>query len=302
VDVARVWAVAVPLTLAAVTGCSLFDDDDAATPDDDTAAAEVETVGTYGVETQSLTLVDDSRPTPAYGGQPEQPQRTVVTDVWLPAGGDGSFPLIVFNHGQQGEPAQYAPSFERWASAGYVVAAPRHPLTVRGGPGAVFVDDMMGEIGDVPFVITAVAEELGERVDGDRVAVAGHSSGAIVAYAVGFNTCCHDDRVDAVLTEALIRLPFDEYAPELRGTPVLFVVGTADAQPSVDSQAAYDSSEAPRFLLGVEGGNHSAMYRDGPEAGPVADAALAFFDLSLKDDQDAVGVLQSLPGMQADPG
>ena len=47
-----------------------------------------------------------------------------MTDVWYPDDADGPFPLIVFNHGQQGEPQQYAPSFEAWAGADYVVAAP----------------------------------------------------------------------------------------------------------------------------------------------------------------------------------
>jgi fermentation-respiration switch protein FrsA (DUF1100 family) len=292
---ARLWAVAVALGLAASAGCSIFSGS--------AAEPEVAPAGTHAVETQSFTFVDDSRTTPSYAAQPELPERTVVTDVWLPAGDEGSFPLIVFNHGQQGDPGQYATSFERWASAGYVVAAPRHPLTVRGGPGAVFVDDFEGELGDVPFTITAIGDELGDRVDMDHIAVAGHSSGAIVAFAVGFNTCCHDDRVDAVLTEALFNVPFDgEYAEELRGTPVLFVHGTTDPHPFADSQAAYDSSEPPRFLLAVESGSHSEIYRDAPEAGPIADAALAFFDFALKDDADAVEVLRSLPGMQADPG
>lgn len=292
---ARLRAVAVALVLAAAGGCSFFSGDE--------AEADVAPAGTYAVESQSLTFVDDSRPTPSYGPLAEQPQRTIVTDVWLPSGADGPFPLIVFNHGQQGDPGQYATTFERWASAGYVVAAPRHPITVRGGPGGVFIDDFMGEIEDVPFTITAVGDELGDQVDLDRVAVAGHSSGAVVAFAVGFNTCCHDDRVDAVFTEALFNVPFDgEYGAELRGTPVLFVHGTADPHPIGDSQAAYDSSEAPRFLLPVESGSHSEMYRDGPEAGPIADAALAFFDLALKDEAAAGDVLQSLPGIQADPG
>ena len=121
--------------------------------------------------------------------------------VWYPDGADGPFPLIVFNHGQQGEPHQYAPQgVPGMGGRGYVVPAPRHPLTVRGGPGALFANDILGEIGDVPFTITSIGEELHDLVDMDSIAVAGHSSGAIVASQVGFNTCCHDDRVDAVST------------------------------------------------------------------------------------------------------
>ena len=52
--------------------------------------------------------------------------------------------------------------------AGYVVAAPRHPLTVRGGPGAQFAHDVEGELGDVPFVVTSIDDELSDLADVDH--------------------------------------------------------------------------------------------------------------------------------------
>jgi fermentation-respiration switch protein FrsA (DUF1100 family) len=266
-------------------------------------AVPISEPGSFEVTAESFTFVDDERATPAFGASPAQPTRTVVTDVWYPADAEGPFPLIVFNHGQQGEPQQYLLAFERWASAGYVVAAPRHPLTIRGGPGAQFVNDMVGEVGDVPFTISRVDDELGSMVDVGSVAVAGHSSGAVVAFAVGFNTCCHDDRVDAVVVESLFNVPFDgEYSEDLHGTPVLFVHGTADVNPIDQSRTAFDQAGSPKFLLAIEGGNHSEMYRDGPEAGPIADAALAFFDLTLKGDGASEDELVAIAGMQADPG
>jgi hypothetical protein len=80
--------------------------------------------GPYRVGTRSVRFVDETRPTPAFGASPGKDTRTLVTDIWYPARGDphaapasdapaadGPFPVIVFNHGQQGEPQQYAPSF-----------------------------------------------------------------------------------------------------------------------------------------------------------------------------------------------
>lgn len=265
--------------------------------------AEPVATGTYGVATDSFTFVDDERVTPAFGTLAEQPTRTIVTDVWYPDGVDGPFPLIVFNHGQQGEPQQYAPAFETWASAGYVVAAPRHPLSVRGGPGALFAHDIYGEIGDVPFTITMVGEELSGLVDMEHIAVAGHSSGAIVSLAVGFNTCCHDDRVDAILTGSARIIPFDgEYSADLRGTPVLFVHGTRDVSPIAESQRAFDAATAPRFFYTVEGGDHSDMFRSALQAPLFAAAGLEFFDLTLKGDDEAVDALAAFPGMVVDAG
>jgi fermentation-respiration switch protein FrsA (DUF1100 family) len=272
-----------------------------------------ETTGPYGVGWRAVTFVDETRTTPAFGASPAQDTRTLVTDLWYPAEGDpnaapsadapsaeGPFPLIVFNHGQQGEPQQYAPSFESWARAGYVVAAPRHPLTVRGGPGGQFVNDIDGELGDVPFVITSIDKELSDLADTDHLAVAGHSSGAIVAFGVAFNTCCHDDRVDAVLVEALVNVPLDgEYASELKGTPVLFMHGDADPVPLAAAHTTFEAAEPPKYFFPIQGGDHSNMYRGGPPVPFVAAAALAFFDRHLKDRDEALDTLEGFPGIEA---
>jgi alpha-beta hydrolase superfamily lysophospholipase len=274
-----------------------------------------ETRGPYAVGTRSMTFVDEERGTPAFGATPAQPTRTVVTDLWYPADGNpdvpaaadapaanGPFPVIVFNHGQQGEPQNYAPSFEAWARAGYVVAAPRHPLTVSGGPGAQFVHDIEGELGDVPFVITKIDDELDDLADVGHLAVAGHSSGAIVAFGVGFNTCCDDDRVDAVLVEALTSIPLDgEYASDLKGTPVLFMHGEGDLVPIAEAHATFETAEPPKYFLPIPGGDHSNAYRSGPSAPLVAEAALAFFDRHLKDRDEAGDTLGGVPKIEAVP-
>lgn len=279
-------------------------------------SASQKTTGPYAVGTRSLTFVDTARATPAFGDVPALPNRKLVTDIWYPAEGDpsaatvadapaahGTFPLIVFNHGQQGDPQQYTTAFEMWTRAGYVVAAPRHPITVTGGPGGHFVDDIPGELGDVSFVIDHLVDELGDLVDADHLAVAGHSSGAIVAYGVGFNTCCHDDRVDAVLVEALLKIPLDgTYAKDLKGTPVMFLHGTADEYPIAQAKAEFAAASAPKFFVTIEGGNHSEDFRVGPRAELAAKAALAFFDLELKGRGSALATIRGIAGMEAVPG
>ena len=270
----------------------------------------VETTGPYRVGTRTATFVDDTRPTPAFGGTPAAPNRTVVTDIWYPAAGnpddapvadapaaDGPFPLVVFNHGQQGEPQLYAPSFEVWARAGYVVAAPRHPLTVGGGPGAVFADDAQGEIGDVAFVIDSIDEKLSDLADVDHVAVAGHSSGVLVTFTTTFEDCCHDDRIDAALLEGT-PVPLGQQSAGLAGTPVMFVQGDADPTPPAVPHAAYDAADSPKVFLTVPGGDHSGIYRDAPAAPDVARAALAFLDWQVKGRDGALDTLENTPGIE----
>jgi alpha-beta hydrolase superfamily lysophospholipase len=273
-----------------------------------------DTSGPYRVGTREYTFVDKERPTPAVGGQPELPDRTLVTDVWYPAEGDakaaarpdapfadGPFPLIVFNHGQQGAPEEYALSFETWARAGYVVVAPRHPITVRGGPAgpfAKFTDDLQGEIGDVPFVIDAAERELGDVVDTDEVAVAGHSSGAIVAFANGFDPCCADDRVNAVLVEGLVSTALGrDPKDEVDDIPVMFLHGTEDPYPIDKARADFDRVDSEKVFVTLEGGDHSEAYRTGVIAERASAAALAFFDDVLKNDSERLDDLESMKGI-----
>jgi fermentation-respiration switch protein FrsA (DUF1100 family) len=272
----------------------------------------LERTGPYRVGTRALTFVDDTRETPAFGDSPAQDTRTVVTELWYPAAGDpdgapladapeadGPFPVIVFNHGQQGEPQQYAASFESWARAGYVVAAPQHPVSVRGGPGGQFGHDIEGELGDVPFVIASIDEDLSDLADVDHLAVAGHSSGAVVAFGTAFNTCCHDDRVDAVLVQALVNVPLaGEYAPGLQGTPVMFMHGDADPTPPAEAYTTFEAAEPPKYFLTIAGGDHSNVYRSGEQAPLVAAAALAFFDLHVKGRDEALDTLEDLSGIE----
>lgn len=263
--------------------------------------------GPYNVGTRSLELLDDSRPTPAFGAQPALDTRTVVTDVWYPAEGqpsdattpdappaEGPFPLLVFNHGQQGEPQQYAITLRLWAEAGYVVAAPRHPLSIKGGPGAQFIEDVQGEIGDVPFVITQVGEQLSDLVDLDHVGLAGHSSGAIISLAVGFNTCCQDDRVDAVVMEAGIEFPLEgEYFTDDDAPAIFFLSGDNDGDRTSGRQL-FEKATRPKLFLTIKGGDHSVIYREGAPADLVARATLAFFDRYVKDRDGAMDELQSV--------
>jgi fermentation-respiration switch protein FrsA (DUF1100 family) len=275
----------------------------------------VEATGPYQVGTRSVTFVDDSRPTAAFGSFPGAPNRTLVTDFWYPAEGDpaaapapdakaadGPFPLILFNHGQQGAPEQYALSFQTWARAGYVVAAPRHPLTIKGGPGALFVDDIDGALGDVPFVVKSIDDQMSDLVDVDHLVLAGHSSGAIVAFGDAFNTCCHFDDPDAVLLESLTPIPLSgEYSNRLKGTPVLFMHGDTDTLQLANAHATFEDQKSPKYFLTIAGGDHSQVYRDSPQTQMVSDTALAFFDRYVKGRGKAGDTLKATSGIEADP-
>src|SRR5205807_2141028 len=112
-----------------------------------TASAPALAIGTtYPVGTSSATFVDTSRSTSPNGSFAGAPSRTLPTQFWFPAASDGSpdradgpYPLVLFSHGYDVTPHFYAPLLERWAAAGYVVAAPTYPILSGSDGGATDV-------------------------------------------------------------------------------------------------------------------------------------------------------------------
>ncbi|QYG91490.1 hypothetical protein HC251_02920 [Iamia sp. SCSIO 61187] len=309
------------LALAAV-GCS--DDGDGTTAEgtapasddpsttaagsDATTAAPAEgaasPLGTYEVSEARRTWVDTTRTTPAHGGQPELPERTLDVVVYAPEGEPGPWPLIVFGHGSSRAGDHYEGTLSAWASAGYVIVAPDFPLSSEGTPGGTKFDEVENQTGDVSFLIdTALAdlgpdggdEELGGIVDAERIGVGGQSFGAITALSVGFNACCADPRIDVVTEFAGIWFPLssEEQDPSTTDRPLLMFHGGADTGPdtatpiSAALMAWEDVIDAPGGFITLTDAVHDDGYFDGPVddwGTVVTEATLAFYDAHLKDD------------------
>ncbi len=94
--------------------------------------------------------------------------------------------------------------------------------------------DYENQPADVCFVIDELLalpddDPLAGHVDGDAIAAAGHSLGAITTIGVGLNSCCDDDRLDAAVELSGIRAPFpDGEFDDLTRVPFLAVHGAKD--------------------------------------------------------------------------
>ena len=117
--------------------------------------------------------------------------RGIDLQVKVTAPADGNnLPVIVFSHGNAWSMDGYEPLVDRWAAAGFVVVQPTHLDSRRHGIG--FDDPRFATVWRVRIAdLHAVLDGLGDildqvsglpaRVDRDRVAVAGHSWGAMTA-------------------------------------------------------------------------------------------------------------------------
>jgi len=222
----------------------------------------------YPLGSLTFDVTDPHRPTLARGGVPFHEGRDLPTLVVYPAalnGGPlpGPWPLVVFAHGYATTPDTYLPLLDAWASAGYVVAAPFLPGE-RGDIGAAPVhSDVANEPDDLSDVISAMLSPAAPAplvglADPTRVAVAGHSDGAMAVAALTLNSAHHDARIKAALI-----LSGDTYnvAGGTYGTtpniPVLIVQGTAD--PVNNPSSAYRLwavARAPKALLWMLGAGH----------------------------------------------
>ena len=212
--------------------------------------------------------------------------RVLRTVIWMPSS-PSKVPAVVFSHGLNGTPESFGPLLNAWASAGFAVIAPAYPNTTRSAP-RLDVYDVLNQPADASFVLSQVlAGPLGKRIDGDRLAAAGHSAGAITT--VGLFTAARDARLHAGIVLAGSGLGF---GTAFTGAPasLLFVHGDADPLVSYASgKATYDVVPWSKAMLTVPGGNHNDPYlRPGtPSFTEVQSLTLTFLRLELYGDASA---------------
>ena len=268
----------------------------------------------FAVGIHVVRLTDHSRSVRLPDGQ--FVPRTLLTDVRYPALGTpgqmdlrdapaarsaGPFPLIVFAHGFAVTPATYTWLLQGWAAAGFVVAAPKFLLESSDAPGGPTESDLGNEPSDMSFVITrmlaaaaAPAPPLRGLVGPTRIAVAGHSDGAIAALAAVYSTKFRDARVAAAVIMSGATLDwFGHYFP-IGSAPLLAIQGTADTtNPRSITERYFKRARRPKLLLRLLGAGHLAPYTtDLRDLAIVERESIAFLDTYLRRGGTLGGMLE----------
>ena len=308
------WCAAVVLALVAVacTGRGASDGGGTAGPTSaqtttSSAPTAPTTVAADRVVHVTETFVDPSRPTVAAGEQ-LAPDRTLVTEIYLPPG-DAPAPLLVFSHGLNGHPRKFTELLTAWARAGFAVAAPAFPLTNDEIGRPADVADYTNQPADVSFVIDRVLElaaadsgPLAGRIDPERIGAAGLSLGAGTTYGLVFHPCCRDERIDAAMIMAGLRFPFEGGELDLSGVPVMFLHGTGDpALPYEDTAEAYAVAAPPKIFVTLVDGGHAPPFEDSPSPFDelVPEITTDFWRWTLGGDEPALERLRGagVPGL-----
>jgi dienelactone hydrolase len=244
------------------------------------------------VKRVTLTLVDESRPTPANGDYAGAPDRTLETVVSFPKGTTKKHPvpLVVYATGIGGTATNYADMYEHWVQAGYMVAAPTFPLSSEDAPGGTTASDLSNQPADLSFVLDEVLRLNAQRgsdlfglVEPSRIGVVGKSLGALTVMDLIFNPAHHDDRFTAVVSLTGLATggaDFETYTP-----PLLLVHGDADETvPYRGSEEAYARAQSPKFFVTIAGATHSSAFHgaDDPPSIAVVKTVTDFLDTYLK--------------------
>src|SRR5262245_6711723 len=276
--------------------------------------------GRYAVGLSTVRMTD-----------PARADRTLTVDIWYPADGRseaptasidliftrlalpgvlaspaaarGSFPLVVFSHGNGGVRFQSWFLLRALASHGFVVAAPDHagntaldaiagtsdPIGVaaanRPRDASFVIDQMLGRDGDPD-------DPLHGRIDERNIAVAGHSFGGFTALATaaGFVDYRPDPRVDAIVPIAPATGFGDEQLASV-DVPTLLMGGTSDTVVPIEPGIvrAWDLIPArPEYRVDLEAAGHNSFtnvcdIRDAYVAAGVGQPILGFVEEQAED-------------------
>jgi dipeptidyl aminopeptidase/acylaminoacyl peptidase len=217
----------------------------------------------------------------------ETPGRTLKVSVRYPPKATGPYPLFLWLHGLDADPDYFASYLDAWASAGYVVAAPEFPGTsVHASP--TEFDDYVNQPADVTAVLDRLLDDANDPesalyglVAPDRIAVGGHSLGAVTAEGLTEESCCVDRRIRAAILIDYGPEPFPQSTRVRGGLPQLVVHGELDTTfPLSDGVDAYQRARGPKALVVLPGVGHTPFRTTARDR--LVAVTTAFLNFALK--------------------
>lgn len=226
-----------------------------------------------------LAFTDTTRAIKASMGFAGSAERRLEVLLWQPAA-PGPRPLAIYCHGTDAAADNATWLAEALAAQGWLVAAPFFPLTSRAthtrvqGPD---ISDAGEQVKDVSFLIGALLADpdRGPRIDPARIAVIGHSLGAITTWFATHGATTRDPRIRAAVMlgagdpEVMAgtgQIGVEPAGPVTGNTPSLLVTAEKDlfSRMMGPHGTAFARLAAPKYEVTIAGGVH-VWFHDGDE-------------------------------------
>jgi hypothetical protein len=199
-------------------------------------------------------------------------------------------PVIVWaNGGCFRSDFTWAPLYERWAAAGFVVLALAESPT-----GGAFAQSTVADHGALIDWALEQSEYAG-MLDAERVIAAGNSCGGITALGLA----AEDDRVSAVfvLSGSSSVAGANVAVIDAVKVPVGYVVGGSEDIASANANADYEqlADGVPAMIVSRSSGDHITVSTDATVLPQVAEIGLLWMDLALYGTPEAAEALAADP-------
>jgi dienelactone hydrolase len=259
--------------------------------------------------TSTLTFTDPTRGTVARPPLPATSTRILRTTIRVPDGA-GPWPLVVFGHGFDADPATYTALLDGLARAGFVVAAPDFPGSSRALPGRPDERDLQDEPCDLLVVAGQVqaaaagSGPLAGRVRVGAVGLAGQSDGATAAAYAALDPTCPGPPVAAVVAFSARPAPVRDGIDPASEPALLAVTGSADdVNRPAETRALFDEVPQRAWLLTVDGEGHLSPSTTSPHLEAITAVAVDVLLGALDHDAAAFDRIEadgSRPGLTLD--
>ncbi|MBU6269490.1 MAG: hypothetical protein KGN34_18235 [Sphingomonadales bacterium] len=226
-----------------------------------------------------LAFTDTTRGIRASAGFAGSADRRLDVLAWTPAT-PGPWPLAIYCHGTDGAADNATYLAEALAADGWLVAAPFFPLTSPAthtritGPD---ISDAGEQVRDVRFLIDALLADpaWSPRIDAGRIAVLGHSLGAITAWFAAYGQHTRDPRItaavmlgagDPAVMAQTGQIGLEHAGPVAGNTPALLVTAEKDlfSRMMGPPGTAFPRLPAPKAEVTIAGGVH-VWFHDGDD-------------------------------------
>ncbi len=267
-------------------------------------------------------------------------QRVVPVKIYSPRNGNSPFPIIIFSHGLGSSRDVYGYLGRHWASHGYVSVHLQHagsdaavweksPVSQRMEllqRAASTPENFKNRPKDVSFAIDTLTklnetdDHWKNRLDLNRIGVAGHSFGAFTALASvgeifftprGENLSFRDERIKAAFAMSPPVFPSEKNRAAAYAdisVPCLHMTGTKDDSPIAETKVSerripFDRiRSSPQYLITYTDGDHfifSGRWPDQPGGENdrmfqelILSSSTAFWDGTLKNEERSLNWLR----------